>query len=284
MKEPDFFNFKYTTLIFGFMLLLSILPSGINVNWLFILTAILFGSWSWWFSIDKKKYQEDAARIRAECEKEEEKKCKAAEQAERLERQRLAVEDEKQRKIEEQIKKTIESAEAKRLEREHREAKEKWVIYHRYYRLNRLETMSGFEFEDFSKSLFVKLGYSDVVMTSLSGDQGADLTMKNTSGTRIAVQCKRWQGAVGNSAVQEILGGMLYHNCEKGIILTNSTFSRSAKSLAQKSPNIELLDKHWLQDKFNTLFPETTPPFDKEYYDAHIKEWEPYNQHIANSL
>jgi hypothetical protein len=92
--------------------------------------------------------------------------------------------------------------------------------------------MRGTEFEDFLRRVFESLGYK-VQMTKGSGDQGLDLILTG-KGRRIGVQAKGYSDTVGNSAIQEANAGMGFYDCECCIAITNSTFSRSAKELADK--------------------------------------------------
>lgn len=91
--------------------------------------------------------------------------------------------------------------------------------------------MTGIEFEDYLKLQFCALGFL-VSTTKVSGDYGADLIlqMKNT---KIAVQAKRYQGKIGVKAIQEVIGSMAYYETEKGLVVTNSTYTQNAENLAQ---------------------------------------------------
>src|SRR5215212_1893504 len=102
-----------------------------------------------------------------------------------------------------------------------------------------LDLMSGTDFEDYMAEIFRKQGYS-VELTPKSGDQGVDLLL-NKPGLRIAVQLKRYQGAVGNKAVQEIRSGVDYYEADEGWVITTSTYTRSARELATKL-GIRLID------------------------------------------
>mgnify|MGYP003685803023 CR=1 FL=1 len=45
----------------------------------------------------------------------------------------------------------------------------------------------------------------------------------------------------GNKAVQEVIAAKQYYNCHKAIVITNNTFTKSAKDLARKC-RVELFD------------------------------------------
>jgi HJR/Mrr/RecB family endonuclease len=80
---------------------------------------------------------------------------------------------------------------------------------------------------------------------------------------RIAVQAKRYTARVGNGAIQELLGGMAYYNCSRGIVVTTSDFTRSAKELAAKVTGVELWD---LRAHFIRVFPYDPPAFSWDAY------------------
>ena len=104
---------------------------------------------------------------------------------------------------------------------------------------NEINKLSGVEFEKYLSEFFKGKGY-EVETTPTTGDQGTDLILKK-NGKRISVQTKRYSGTVGNKAVQEALSGKIYYNCDESWVITNSTFSNSAKDLAEKS-SVKLID------------------------------------------
>ena len=114
--------------------------------------------------------------------------------------------------------------------------------------IHRIDCMSGIEFENCLKAHFEKMGYS-VKTTPKSGDYGVDLICKKGK-ERFVVQAKRYQGKIGISAVQQVIGGMHYYGCEKGMVITNSFFTKNACELAEKS-NVVLWDRNTLQKKFH---------------------------------
>ena len=99
------------------------------------------------------------------------------------------------------------------------------------------DKMSGVEFEEFLLQQFAKRGYQGY-LTSTTDDYGADLILQK-DGRRIAVQAKRWNSTVGIKAVQEIIGAAKYYSADKGMVVTNSTFTENAFELA-KANGVEL--------------------------------------------
>ena len=55
------------------------------------------------------------------------------------------------------------------------------------------------------------------------------------------IQCKYYSYPVGNKAVQEAYAGANFYDCDKAMVMTNLTFTRSATELAQKL-EVELWD------------------------------------------
>ena len=100
-------------------------------------------------------------------------------------------------------------------------------------------TLNGYEFEEYLKNLFKVLGYT-AVQTSLSGDQGADLILSKDD-EKIVVQAKKYGGKVSNKAVQEIAAAKNYYEADKAMLVTSSSFTKSAIELAF-SNDVELWD------------------------------------------
>jgi hypothetical protein len=92
--------------------------------------------------------------------------------------------------------------------------------------------LTGTQFEYYIADIFAELGY-DVRRIGQTGDQGVDLVVVTPTGC-VAVQAKCYSTTVGNFAVQEAFAGMRYHECQRCVVITNSTFTSSARELAQK--------------------------------------------------
>ena len=72
-----------------------------------------------------------------------------------------------------------------------------------------------------------------VSATAATGDQGADIIARKGE-RNIIIQAKRYSGAVGNKAVQEVVGAILFYGGTEGCVVTNSTFTPAARALAEK--------------------------------------------------
>lgn len=110
--------------------------------------------------------------------------------------------------------------------------------------ISEIDQLGGFEFEAFLKSLFSKMGY-EVIQTKLSGDQGADLLVVKFN-EKTVIQAKRFGGKVGNKAVQEVVASITFYGADRGMVITNSSFTPAAVDLA-KANRIQLVDKVGLE-------------------------------------
>jgi HJR/Mrr/RecB family endonuclease len=122
---------------------------------------------------------------------------------------------------------------------------EKRLLNEDSLQIEEIDSYTGYEFESFLNDLFSRMGFS-VEQTKLSGDQGADVVVIKF-GEKTVIQAKRFQGNVGNSAVQEIMAAISLYNAHKGMVITNSYYTSSAKDLAFAN-NIELVDRDGLEE------------------------------------
>ena len=93
-----------------------------------------------------------------------------------------------------------------------------------------IEDLSPFEFEQYCAELLRKEGW-DALVTQASGDQGVDIVASKNN-LRVVLQCKKYRSPVGNKAVQEIAAGQLHQQADHAAVVTNATFTPSAKQLA----------------------------------------------------
>jgi len=100
--------------------------------------------------------------------------------------------------------------------------------------------MRGVDFESHLMSLLREKGFTNIRGTPTTGDQGADLLAKK-DGKNIVIQAKRYTGSVGNKAVQEVASAVSFYGGDEGWVITNSTFTKSAKELAQRT-GVRLID------------------------------------------
>jgi hypothetical protein len=124
--------------------------------------------------------------------------------------------------------------------------------FHRQRSLNAakpgFEEMSGVGFETFLASLLKRHGFENIRGTPATGDQGADL-LATKANRAIAIQAKRYRGAVGNKAVQEVVSAVRFYGVDEGWVITSGTFTSSAKALAQAN-GVRLIDGYDLRNDF----------------------------------
>lgn len=113
-----------------------------------------------------------------------------------------------------------------------------------------IDLMSGEQFEIFITNLFNNLGYK-AEKTKASGDQGIDV-IATKGKVKIAIQTKCYSKPVGNHAIMEAVAGGKYYNADKVMVVTNSTFTRSARELAQAN-NVILWDRSILKEKMEEV-------------------------------
>ncbi len=112
--------------------------------------------------------------------------------------------------------------------------------------------LTGETWEAYLEQIFLKHGYR-VERTKVTGDQGVDLIVTHGH-IRLAVQAKGYAGSVGNKSVQEVVAGRMYYRCTHSAVITNSSFTKSARELAGKTQcylidgsEIERLHSHGLK-------------------------------------
>ena len=118
--------------------------------------------------------------------------------------------------------------------------------------IDEIDSMDGREFELFTGNLLRANGFENISVTQSSYDFGADVIAEKDD-IRYAIQCKRYNGAIGVSAVQEVIASKSLHDCHVACVLTNSTYTPAAIELAKKNLVI-LWDRTKLQmfiDKAN---------------------------------
>lgn len=116
-----------------------------------------------------------------------------------------------------------------------------------------IDELTGEEFELYCVSILNKCGW-DAKNTKSTGDQGIDI-IGRINGITAVFQCKRYSQPVGNSAVQEVIAGKTFAKAQVAAVVTNSTFTKSARQLAQAA-NIFLLHHTELEEFSEMIFSE----------------------------
>lgn len=95
------------------------------------------------------------------------------------------------------------------------------------------EAMTGREFELYCRDVLHEAGWH-AALTPGSGDQGADIIAEK-DGKRVVIQCKFYNGTVGNKAVQEAYAAAAFQDAPYAVVVTNSVYTKSAHQLAHKN-------------------------------------------------
>lgn len=101
-------------------------------------------------------------------------------------------------------------------------------------------TISPIDYEQNICLKLKELGFSARV-TKASCDQGVDVLAEKND-ISFAIQCKMYSHPVGNKAVQEVSAGKQHYNTDYGVVVSNSSFTKSAKQLANSNDIILLND------------------------------------------
>lgn len=92
----------------------------------------------------------------------------------------------------------------------------------------------GMEYEHRVARYLKRKGFKGVTVTKASRDYGVDIIARKRR-RRYAIQCKYYSRPVGVSAVQEAFTGMAHYDCNAAMVVTNSTFTKAAITLAEEN-------------------------------------------------
>jgi hypothetical protein len=115
-----------------------------------------------------------------------------------------------------------------------------------------IDAMAGLEFEAWIVARLASAGFA-VRNVRDSGDFGVDIiTWRH--GLTLGLQPKRYEGKVGNDAVQQVLAGCDYHGCQLAVVLTQSRFTAAAREQAEKARHpVVLIERTQLLDLVDVL-------------------------------
>jgi HJR/Mrr/RecB family endonuclease len=92
----------------------------------------------------------------------------------------------------------------------------------------------GYQYEEYVARRMRAKGYHNVTVTQKSRDYGADIIAYDWLGRKTCVQCKKYSSPVGPKAVQEVYGALAYYKGKKGIVVSSSGYTASARTLAKQ--------------------------------------------------
>jgi restriction system protein len=114
--------------------------------------------------------------------------------------------------------------------------------------------MDGLKYEQKCARRLRRCGYHSVTVTQGSGDQGIDI-LATKMGRKYGIQCKYYKHPVGNKAVQEARTGALFYECDRAVVMTNTTFTHQARELAGRT-DVELWEKNRIKKGPTTVLME----------------------------
>ncbi len=102
--------------------------------------------------------------------------------------------------------------------------------------LDSLLGMSPDGFERLALTLLEALGYGKGEVVGRSGDDGVDVIINQDALglEKVYVQAKRWRPSVGAGEVRNFSGSLQMHGAAKGVFVTTSHFTKSAKDTADR--------------------------------------------------
>jgi restriction system protein len=119
------------------------------------------------------------------------------------------------------------------------------------------EVRNGIDYEHFAAERFKEAGWT-TQLTKVSGDQGADVKVWR-GGVDAVVQCKWYQNAVGNNAVQEIVAARNHYGVHNAIVVSKSGYTDAAKELANTN-DVWLIHHDEIADVYRWLSASVEPP------------------------
>jgi len=109
--------------------------------------------------------------------------------------------------------------------------------------LEKLQSLSPREFEQFARRLLKAYGFLDVRVTQVSSDGGIDGYGKLRLGLatmNVAFQCKKWQGNVGRPEVDKFRGA-IQGEFEQGVFFATSDFTADARNVSLKRGAVPII-------------------------------------------
>ena len=93
-----------------------------------------------------------------------------------------------------------------------------------------VDSLDPIQFEHYCADILRNSGW-DAHVTQASGDQGVDV-IANRGNVKAVLQCKKYSQPVGNAAVQEIIAGKQFEQADIAAVVSNNSYTQSAKQLA----------------------------------------------------
>jgi restriction system protein len=142
-----------------------------------------------------------------------------------------------------------------------------------------IKEMNPYSFEEFTKLLLRYIGFEKLKVTQKSNDKGIDgygiYKINGLVTYKVAFQCKRYTNTPISSSEIRDFRGSLSSEFDRGLFITTSTFSPSAREEAESSGKtlIELIDGENLIEKIAELEiglkPKTEYEIDFDFYNKY---------------
>lgn len=110
--------------------------------------------------------------------------------------------------------------------------------------LDALKGVDPYQFERIVLALLEKMGYGAGQQVGRSGDGGIDgvINQDPLGLEKVYIQAKRWQNTVGEPEIRNFSGSLATNGAAKGVFITTSNFSATARQAAQTiSAGIQLI-------------------------------------------
>lgn len=116
----------------------------------------------------------------------------------------------------------------------------------RLYSFREIDHMDGLAFEHCIATILRQNKYTKITVTRASGDFGVDIIAEKEE-KRWVFQCKRYEARkLGIKPIQEIYAGAAQYRADVAVVVTNSYFSKNAKTLANNL-GVRLWDRSTLE-------------------------------------
>jgi len=96
-----------------------------------------------------------------------------------------------------------------------------------------VDLMTGKQFERYVGELLKSQGYR-IQYTPATTDYGVDI-LGRKSGSKVAIQVKRYNKPVGQPAIREAIAGKTHYRCNSSMVITNTSYTKSARNLAESN-------------------------------------------------
>ena len=115
--------------------------------------------------------------------------------------------------------------------------RQKRNLLKRIRHLEDLKALAPADFETLVARVF-KVNGHDVALVGGRSDHGVDIMVTNSQGEKWIVQCKRYNGSVGEPVVRDLYGTLLHEEAQGAYLMTTGTFTQQAQDWVAGKPII----------------------------------------------